>query len=199
MKNVTLVGLVFKQFLMSGLAVAQVQTQGTAEPASVQQIETVAYLEILEEEKTVEKKKINKNQIALDVGGELIYSLSYVRRVGGTNLSLGGRLGFGWEFNSHSFDRNIWEAPHVEIFARYQPFQGLQLDSGPTLMSYIYTDDCSECTGTFLGIYLAAGVGYGPLFVGPWVRIGSADDRRHGSEFGTIWSIHVRLALSWGK
>ena len=150
-----------------------------------------------EEERFIKNPKIKKNQVALDVRGRLIHSLSYARRVGDTSLSFGGGLGFGWELNRHTFERNIWEASHIEIFARFQPFQGLQLDFGPTLLGYIWTDDCSECTGTFVGFYFSAVIGHKFIFGGPWFRIGFANDSRHGSEFGAILGLQARLVLSW--
>jgi len=172
---IVLSALILNLFLLSGFSMAQ------------------------EERFILKNPKIKKNQVALDVRGRLIHSLSYARRVGDTSLSFGGGLGFGWELNRHTFERNIWEASHIEIFARFQPFQGLQLDFGPTLMGYIWTDDCSECTGTFVGFYFSAVIGHKFIFGGPWFRIGFADDSRHGSEFGAILGLQARLVLSWGK
>ncbi|MFQ5652596.1 MAG: hypothetical protein ACE5IY_21900 [bacterium] len=143
--------------------------------------------------------KVNKNQFALDVGGLLNHSISYARRVGDTNLSVGVGLGFGWELNSHSFERDIWNAGHIVVFGRYQLSNTLQVDLGPTLLGYVWADDCSECTDTFVGLQLVALAGYRFVFIGPWVRTGFADDRKHGSEFGTIWGLQARLALSWGR
>ena len=166
--------LIFNLFLMNGFSVAQ-------------------------EETSILKNRKNKRwQFVLERGGSRLYSVSLARRVGATNLTFGGGFGYG-SFYSHSFERNIYLAVHYVAFARYQPFEALQLDFGPTLIGYFWTDDCSECAGRFVGLYFSAGLGHRFVFAGPWVRIGFADDRRHGSEFGTIWGLQVRLALSWGK
>lgn len=175
------------------------QTHQKAEFVSEQQSKMLIDSPVVEEGTTTEQNQVGKNQITLDVGGRFIHSLSYARRVGDTNLSVGGGLGFGWELNSHNFERNIWDALHIVVFGRYQPSQALQVDLGPTLLRYVWTDDCSECTGTFVGLHLVAVAGYRYVFVGPWVRIGFADDRRYGSEFGSIWGLQARLFLHWGR
>jgi hypothetical protein len=162
-----------------------------------QQNETPPPLDLLEETEATQRTFVNKNQISLDV--LLTHFLFYVRRVGNTNLSIGGGLGFAWELNSHSFERNIWEAGHIVVFGRYQFSQVLQVDIGPTLLNYYWTDDCSECSGTFLGLHTAVMIGYRSVFIGPCLRLGWADDRKYGSEFGTIWSFQARFVVSWGK
>ena len=175
------------------------QSSGTWSVASAQQIKVLADSQPVEERTPTKPSEVGKNQMALDVGGLLIHSLSYARRVGDTNLSVGGGLGFASALNSHTFLRNIFYPFHAVVFGRYQPSQVLQLDFGPTLLWYSWTDDCPECTGTFVGLHLAAVAGYKNVFVGPWLRIGLASYRRHWSEFGAIWGLQVRLFRPWGR
>lgn len=170
-----------------------------AQPFQKEKFFSVHEVELLEQVAHAENVSLKRNQIALDSGGRLNHSLSYARRVGNTNLSIGGGLGFAWELNTHSFERNIWEALHVTIFGRYQLPPVLQVDVGPILFAYVWTDDCSECAGTFVGLHTVALVGYRYLFFGPWIRVGWADDNRHGSEFGSIWGLQTRLAIPWGQ
>ncbi len=139
-----------------------------------------------------------RNQIALDGGSLLAFSASYVRRVGDTELSAGGGIGFAWELNFHDFDANIWEALHIELFLRYWLQRVLQIDLGATALRYYWTDDCSACTGAFWGFHSAAMVGYRVIFVGANGRLGWASDDRHGSEFGAIVSPELRIVLPWG-
>lgn len=155
-------------------------------------------IELAQQEKTTGLTKPKKNQLAFDVGGRLNFSLSYARRIGDTNFSCGGGLGYG-SFYSHSFEGNIFATSHVELFARYQPSQGLQLDFGATGIGYYWTDDCSECTGTFIGLYFSAGIGHRIVFIGPWLRIGYASDNRNRSGFGIIRGLQLRWVIGWGK
>ncbi len=140
-----------------------------------------------------------RNQIALDGGSLLAFSLSYARRVKDTDFSVGGGLGFAWELNMHTFGRaHVWSVVHLEGFVRYQVLQALMVDLGVTAMKYYWADDCSDCTGTFLGLHSAAMVGYRFVFIGVNARLGWKSDERHGSEFGVILSPQVRIVIPWG-
>ena len=188
-------------FFLFGDGFVMAQTFQKDKLVSDQQIENSLPLALWEERSDTGRSIVNKNQIGIDLGVllPLPQFLSYVRRVNNTNLSIGGGVGFVWELNSHSFEGNIWEARHVVVFARYQFFQALQVDVGPTLLSYYYADDCSDCSGTFVGVHSAAMVGHRFLFFGPCVRVGWADDRKYGSAFGAIWNLQARVVIPWGK
>jgi hypothetical protein len=142
---------------------------------------------------------VGANQFAVDGGGPLTWSLSYVHRLGVGPFSVGGGAGFGWELNVNNLDRNVWNAGYLDGIVRYQPARFLQLEAGPTWLHYNYADDCGACAGTFVGMRVGAGVGYKYIYAGVDVRLGLADDDRHGSKFGAIWTPRLRLAVSWGR
>jgi len=139
---------------------------------------------------------IKKNQISIDLGA-LTFFIAYAHRIQNTKWSFGGGLGFAWELNQHSFERNVYEPGYIAAFIRYQYSHIFQFDIGPTLMRYFWTDDCSECRGTFVGLQTTASVGYKFVFLTPCLWVGSASDDRHGSEFGTIWNIQLRFLIPW--
>jgi len=68
-----------------------------------------------------------------------------------------------------------------------------------SVLRYFWTDDCGECTGTFLGGRATALLGYRVVFLGASVRMGHAAGGPTRSEFGLIWNLHVRLALGFGR
>ncbi len=140
----------------------------------------------------------SQNQVNVDGGVLLAFSLAYTHRVGSTPLGVGGGVGFAWELNTKSFDRNIWNAVHAEVFLRFQPVPAFQVDVGPTLMTYNWADDCSECAGTFFGGHFAVMFGYRYLFVGANIRLGQVTDDRSGSAFGSILSPQLRIVIPWG-
>jgi hypothetical protein len=140
-----------------------------------------------------------RNQLAIDGGGPLTWSVSYVHRIGNGPFGLGGGAGFGWELNANNLHRHIWNAGYVDGIVRYEPAPFLQLEAGPTLLGYSYADDCSQCGGTFVGARVGAGIGYKPVYVGADVRLGRAVDDRHGPRFGAILTPRVRVAVSWGR
>ena len=75
----------------------------------------------------------------------------------------------------------------------------LHADVGLTGARYLWADDCSGCSGTFVGVRSAVLVGYGMVFVGPEVAAGWASDDRHGSELGILWGAQARLVVGWGR
>lgn len=144
------------------------------------------------------ENRLPRNQLALEAGDLLAFSVSYVRRIIDTDFGVGAGVGFAWELNRHNFNANIWEATHGEVFVRYQLERLVQLDLGVTAMRYFWTDDCSECMGTFFGLHSAAMVGYRYFFVGVNARLGWKNDDWYGSEFGVILSPQVRVVVPWG-
>lgn len=140
----------------------------------------------------------NTNQLNLDGGSLLAFSLAYTHRLGSTPWGVGGGIGFAWELNSKSFERNIWNATHAEVLFRFQPVPQVQFDAGPTWMSYDWADDCSDCSGKFFGGHFAFMFGYRYFFFGVNVRVGRANDDRFGSAFGNIVSPQLRVAIPWG-
>lgn len=163
-----------------------------------QQIDMLTDSEISTKGMEVKNSIVSKNQISLEAGGILIYNLAYARRFKNTNWSVGGGVGFGWELNWNSLERNIWNAINVTGFVRYQYSKMLQVETGPTLLGYTWTDDCSECNGTFVGLQSAAMIGYKFVFLGPGLWTGWANDDKYGSEFGAIWILQLRLVIPWG-
>jgi hypothetical protein len=136
-----------------------------------------------------------KNQISLDVG--LIQGgVSYARRVGAGPFSVGGGLWGGWE-PWNSFRGNVWEPMGAELFVRAHPSNDVHLELGPSVLRYYWADDCSGCTGTFLGLRAAAMVGKGIFSLGPTARIGRTTGDPAGDETGIIWGIQARLLFSW--
>ena len=142
---------------------------------------------------------IKKNQFGIDVGGPLNWSFSYVRRTSARALSIGGSVGFGWELNLHTLDRNIWDALYVQAIGRYQPTPVLQFDAGPTLLNYYWADDCGECHGMFFGLQVRAGIGNPTFSLGMTTLLGLADDDRNGVTLGAIWLPNLRIVIPWGN
>jgi hypothetical protein len=66
------------------------------------------------------------------------------------------------------------------------------------MMRYLWADECSSCTGTFLGLHSAAMVGYRFVFIGANTRLGWKSDDRYGSELGVMLSPQVRIVIPWG-
>ena len=140
---------------------------------------------------------IKRHQLSLDAG-YLSAGLAYARRIGSSRTSLGGGLWWAWEPRT-TFDQNIYEPLGGELFVRYQPLPLVQVEAGPSVLRYFWTDDCGECTGTFLGGRATALLGYRVVFLGASVRMGHAAGGPTRSEFGLIWNLHVRLALGFGR
>jgi hypothetical protein len=137
-----------------------------------------------------------RNQLALDVG-ILSGGVSYARRIGDSPLSVGASVWGAWE-PPNSFDHNVWEPIGLTVFGRYRPAPWLHADVGVAGARYLYADDCSDCTGTFVGLRTTAFVGYRWIFVGPELSVGSVNDEEHGSDFGTMWGVQARFVFGWG-
>jgi hypothetical protein len=136
-----------------------------------------------------------KNQLSLDVG-VLEGGLSYARRLGQGNLSLGGGVWGAWEPWS-TFESSVWEPLGVELFLRARPASDVYLEAGPSLLRYYWADDCSECTGTLVGIRVAAMAGPGIFSLGPTVRVGHLTGAPGGNEMGLLLGLQARLLFSW--
>ena len=139
---------------------------------------------------------IGKHQVALDVG-VLEGGLSYARRIGAGRYALGGRLWAAWE-PWNSFKANVFEPMGGELLVRYHPSEEVQLEFGPSLLRYLWADDCSECRGTFVGAHAAAMVGKGIFSLGPAVRFGVLSGAPSGSEAGFLFGFQGRLRFSGG-
>jgi hypothetical protein len=140
---------------------------------------------------------IRKNHFSVDVG-LLQGGVSYARRLGHGPFSIGGGVWGAWEPWS-SFEGSVFEPLGAELFVRAQPSRAVQLELGPSLLRYRWADDCSECTGTFVGVRAAAMVGEGIFSLGPTVRLGRITGDPAGSETGILWGIQARLLFSWGQ
>ncbi len=140
---------------------------------------------------------VGRNQFSVDIG-VIEGGLSYARRLGRGPISIGGGVWGAWSPWS-TFKANVFEPMGVELFVRAQPAGVVQLELGPSLLRYYWSDDCSACSGTFAGIRAAAMVGKGIFWLGPTARIGRTSGDPAGSETGIIWGAHVRLLVPWGK
>jgi hypothetical protein len=137
-----------------------------------------------------------RNQVALEVG-YVAGGLSYARRIGATPFSAGAGVWGAWE-PPNSFGRDILEPIGLQLFGRYRPAPWLHADLGVTGARYQWADDCSGCSGTFVGVRSAVLVGHGIVSIGPELSAGWANDERYGSEFGILLGGQVRLVLGWG-
>lgn len=133
-----------------------------------------------------------RNQLALDAGNTYAFGVSYVRRIQSSPFLFGGRLGFAWELNDHSFTRQVWNVIHIEAFGRIQPVPWFHGDLGVSLATTSPADDTSE-KRSFYGLYAAAMIGYRFIFIGPQIRVGVLD-----SDFGRITNLAVRAVLPFG-
>lgn len=138
-----------------------------------------------------------RNQAALEVG-YLSGGLSYARRIGDTPFSGGVGVWGAWE-PPGTFDRSVWEPLGLTVFARYRASEWLHADVGLTGARYLWADDCSDCSGTFVGVRTAVLVGRGRVFIGPELAAGRASDDRHGAELGILWGAQLRIVHEWGS
>jgi hypothetical protein len=138
-----------------------------------------------------------RNQVALEVG-ILSAGVSYARRVEAMPISIGVGAWGAWE-PANSFDRNLWEPLGLVAFARHWPNRWLQVDLGLTAARYLWADDCSECTGTFVGVRSVALFGRPLLSVGPELSAGRASDDRNGADLGVIWGVQARATFGWDR
>jgi hypothetical protein len=127
-------------------------------------------------------------------------SLAYAHRVQPAVL-VGAGVGFGYSEERHTFETpqgfkaNIFYALHGDGFARFEPFEFLHFDTGVTAMRYAIGDDGAP-SGTFLGLYASASVGYAPIFVSTRIRAGHASG--DSDEYGAIYTpVTVRAVFDW--
>jgi hypothetical protein len=136
-----------------------------------------------------------KNQVSLDVG-PLEGGLSYARRLGQGPWSVGAGVWAGWE-PWNTFESHFWEPRGVHLFLRARPSREVQLELGPSVLRYQWADDCSECSGTFVGVRASALVGRGIFALGPLIQLGRSSGSPAGAEAGLLWGIQGRLLFSW--
>jgi hypothetical protein len=98
----------------------------------------------------------------------------------------------------NTFEQNVLEPMGGELFVRFHPSDDVHLELGPSLLRYHWTDDCSECTGTFAGIHAAAMVGKGVFSLGPTAKFGVLSGGPSGNEAGMLWGFQGRLMFSGG-
>jgi hypothetical protein len=138
---------------------------------------------------------IKKDVLAINLG-PLAADLWYGRRISDTAIRLGAGLWGMWEAPT-SFNRNIWNVGGIRLFISYELSRWFHVEAGPSLLRYSWADDCSSCSGTFVGIEGGAFVGYRWIFVGTALHYGVASDDRHGSGSGLIVAPWLRLAIGW--
>jgi len=136
-----------------------------------------------------------RNEISLEIG-VLTGGFSYARRMRATPLSVGAGVWGAWE-PPNTFDRNVWEPLGVVVFGRYRPTSWFHTDVGATVGRYVWADDCSDCSGTFVGVRSVALAGYRFVFFGPEIAFGRVSDDQHGSDVGVIWGAQLRFLVEW--
>jgi hypothetical protein len=92
----------------------------------------------------------------------------------------------------------MFEPMGGELFVRYEPNREVQLELGPSVLRYLWADDCSECSGTFAGAYASAMVGKGFFSLGPTARFGVLTGAPSGNEAGILWGFQGRLRFTGG-
>lgn len=78
---------------------------------------------------------------------------------------------------------------------RSQLNPNLQLEAGPSVLYYLWADDCGECSGIFMGLRGAAWVGHRFAFVGPTLRLGWAAAADRPDAIGLVFGLELRLFL----
>ena len=134
-------------------------------------------------------------QFTIDVG-VLELGLAYGQRVAFGRLSLGAGVWVAWQ-PSETFDRSFFEPRGVELFARYQISRYAQAEVGPSFLRYAYADDCSRCTGSFLGVHGAALVGGHRFLFGPTIRYGRVTGGPDPAETGFVYGLQMRILFGW--
>jgi hypothetical protein len=142
------------------------------------------------------RDRVGKHQIALDVG-VLEGGPSYAHRLGSGRFALGGRVSAAWE-PWNTFEANVFEPIGGELFIRYHPNREVQLELGPSVLRYLWADDCSDCSGIFAGAYASAMVGRGIFSLGPAVRFGVLTGAPSGAEAGILFGLQGRLRFMVG-
>ena len=163
---------------------------------------------------TASAQSASAGPFELDVMGLMAASGAYVHRIGDGRFSVGGRVGWAWEWeqtpnpflwSGATFEYPIFEPLHVDAIARVQ-FTGathhtyVQLETGPTLMRYAWGDDGAG-SGLFAGVHIGAGVGWRKVSGGMSVRVGHASNHAGNapivppSSTGMLWTPYVRIAF----
>ena len=135
------------------------------------------------------------NQVGLEAGIVSV-GLSYARRVGDGPVSVGAGVWGSWE-PAGSFDRNVWEPVVLGLFGRYHPTPWLHADVGVLGGRYVNADDCSDCSGSLVGLRSDLFVGHRLLSIGPWATLAHASDDRNGGEVGVLWGVQLRSIIGW--
>lgn len=111
------------------------------------------------------------------------------------NVYLGIGIGYSWEEDNvySTFSKNIWNAFHIDLYGRYQPWPFLHADLGISYLSFNPHDDDTR-SGSFFGGYTSVGIGYRYVFLAANMRFGRAKDYQ-GSEFGITISPLLRFTI----
>ena len=133
-----------------------------------------------------------QQQLTLDIG-VLSGGLTFAARAPEKRLGVGVGVWAAWSPAS-TFDRNVFEPRGLAVFVRAWFPTGFQVDAGPALLRYQYSDDCSQCTGTFFGLRLSGRAGR-RISVGPDLWMGVARDSPNGSDLGVLVDFQVRVTL----
>jgi hypothetical protein len=87
----------------------------------------------------------------------------------------------------------------VVVFGRYHPATWVHADLGVIGGRYLNADDCSECSGTLLGLRTDLYLGHRWLSIGPWATLARVSDDRFGAEVGALWGLQARTIIGWDR
>ena len=138
-----------------------------------------------------------RNHVAIEAGPVYAFGLSYARRIQDSRFMGGLGFGYAFEWNEHSFTRNVWDAGHFELFGRYVLQDFVHADAGFSYLQFAPEDDTSD-SGNFIGLFASLSAGYRFAFVGGALRAGRVGGDVP-SETGTILSVHARVVIPWGR
>ncbi len=150
-------------------------------------------------DRSIEQSRMpKKNHLGLDMGvltsqSYYMFAISYCRRVSKNSLR-GGGIGFSWEDNFNSFNKNLYDVLWVEVFQRYQPRVFYHVDFGATAFASTPMEGGSGAW--FAGGYMGAVIGWRLIFVGCNFRVGVATDD-DSSDFGIVWRPHMRFIIAF--
>lgn len=136
-----------------------------------------------------------RNQLTVDLG-VLSAGVAYGHRLGTGRMSVGGGIWAAWEPSS-TIDPEFFQPVGVELFVRSQLTPIVQLEAGPSVLYYVWADDCGECGGMFIGVRGAAMVGHRFVFFGPALHVGWATAAQQPDAVGLVFALQFRWFHGW--
>lgn len=140
---------------------------------------------------------VARHQVTVDIG-VLSAGIAYGHRLGTGPLTVGGGVWAAWEPAS-TIDPEFFQPVGVELFVRSQLSPNVQVEAGPSVLYYVWADDCGECGGLFVGLRGAAMVGHRFAYFGPSLRLGWAAAAEQPDGLGLVFALQVRLFFGWER